>query len=55
MTKNAWLNKQILQKIPAMFVAGVMLATFFAQTPKAEAVGSPANNFKSGVSDTMRL
>lgn len=52
MTKNAWINKRILQKIAVIFVAGVVFATFFAQTPKLEAAGKSANNFDLDTSVT---
>ena len=51
MTKNAWINKRILQKILSIFVTGVVFATFFAQTPKLNAEENSANIFDS---DTFR-
>ncbi len=47
MTKNAWINKRILQKILSIFVTGVVFATFFAQTPKLNAEENSANIFDS--------
>lgn len=53
MTKNAWINKRILQKISAIFFAGVILVTFFAQIPEVNATENSANNFNSDTTSAV--